>query len=1040
MATVATSTPARNLADAHRQVRSPLERLRGCIRTYVGFEGALVFGLYVALWFWIGLAFDYGFFKLFGIDWVQQVPWSFRAVLLGLLSAGLLAAVSLKVLTRLFREFRDAALALVLERRFPDVLGDRLITAVELSDPDKAAEYGYSPAMVRETIHEAARRVADVPVKEVFDWKRLKRRAVLVGVLTLGVYLLVGAGFTTFASVRQGGFTMAGFRDLHEVSAIWFERNILLQDTIWPRRAYLELIDFPASGEIRLGRGATPPTLRARALKYVIAGAPSREAQDRYRAALEARGESAEHVEELLKAFRKKPAEGWRGLAWADLTPPLFDGPIPHVEVIKTWQPRNPAAGLTLDEIELKLKPDEEIGKDLPPDEKNALRTVLDQVAERAKDPAMSRKIRVLTVPDEAVLVCKGNTTSSRTTLQKVAGNEYTGQFSELRETVTFTVQGEDYATAPRRVVVVEPPVLETLTRAEERPAYIYYRPSLDGKPEDLRGKKQLIEEAGVSLQGGEVSRLDVPAGTNVTLTARASKDLQSVRIVPRKNAAAPAGGILPEDVARPPFRTFRARFDNVRTEQAFTFEFTDEDGVNGQRQVVIVPSEDAPPKIRELAPDEIVRKVKEGFMVAVGARIPFKGKVSDDYGLSAVRYVFTINRLETTRVNVRNVLPLGALPLFAPRGQGALPGAVALTLGLALAEKPGDAARNKPVAERLALPRFEQTLRERQQVKEFLPLPEVLDLLGKKQKLPYRALTSEFEVRPDEWLRVEEEASIGCDFPLWKLRLEESDPRKTQPRYQMDLQLEAVDTDLDGAVAAGRPQPHAKLSDERFTFIIVSANELLVEIAKEEEKLYGDLDGAVNKILETEAKLAQVNLDLSGPRLKAEDLGPMSVRCEQVVEVLEKSQLAVRDVSTAYAKILRELKTNQVEPRIVDRVETKIVKPLGDVDADFDKTRDGVLAFRKALDNNELSLDLRIAAARVAAGVARQEIHDLLTKLNAILGAMEGMTTINKLIENLVKIEKAELEQSENIQGIKKKLVEDILKGVLQNPEEKKP
>ncbi len=204
MASVTTPlTPHRNLDEAQQQVRSPLERLRGYIRTYVSLEGAAVLGLYLALWFWIGLIFDYGFFKLFGIDWVQDLPWSFRACLLIVLIAGLLAAVATQVFRRLFREFRDPALALVLERRFPGQLGDRLITAVELSDPDKAAAQGYSPAMVRATIHEAARRVADLPLQHVFDWHRLRQKGIVVAVLSVGLYLLAGASFTAVASLRN---------------------------------------------------------------------------------------------------------------------------------------------------------------------------------------------------------------------------------------------------------------------------------------------------------------------------------------------------------------------------------------------------------------------------------------------------------------------------------------------------------------------------------------------------------------------------------------------------------------------------------------------------------------------------------------------------------------------------------------------------------------------------------------------------------------------------------------------------------------------
>src|SRR5262249_38184074 len=159
-------------------------------------------------------------------------------------------------------------------------------------------------------------------------------------------------------------------------------------------------------------------------------------------------------------------------------------------------------------------------------------------------------------------------------------------------------------------------------------------------------------------------------------LTARASKDLQSVRIVQRKTGQKVTAS-NPE-LLDP--RTFRTRLEDVRQEQAFTFEYVDSDGVVGQRQIAIVPAEDAPPKIRDLAPDDIVRKVKEGYMVAVGARVPFKGKVHDDYGLSALRYVYSVRRLESglrsiDRIRMQLVLP-GVFMLAPCTGQGPLPAA----------------------------------------------------------------------------------------------------------------------------------------------------------------------------------------------------------------------------------------------------------------------------------------------------------------------------------------------------------------------------
>ena len=133
---------------------------------------------------------------------------------------------------------------------------------------------------------------------------------------------------------------------------------------------------------------------------------------------------------------------------------------MPELTLPADWKVRELRAGLTLDEIELNLAKSE-THKTLAAETKAGMREVLDQLDIRAADPALSRKLRKLTIPEEALLIYKGNNTNSQTTMQRLADNEYTGQFGDLKETVTFSVQGLDYYTTPRKVVVVDPPVLE---------------------------------------------------------------------------------------------------------------------------------------------------------------------------------------------------------------------------------------------------------------------------------------------------------------------------------------------------------------------------------------------------------------------------------------------------------------------------------------------------------------------------------------------------------------------------------------------------
>ncbi len=111
------------------------------------------------MWFCLGLIFDYGFFKVTSFDWALDGSWWLRATVLGLVVVGYFAYLFFRVFRRLTKEFSYPALALVLERRYPKLLGDRLITAVELADVDAMAKYGYSKEMIRATIAEARGRV-----------------------------------------------------------------------------------------------------------------------------------------------------------------------------------------------------------------------------------------------------------------------------------------------------------------------------------------------------------------------------------------------------------------------------------------------------------------------------------------------------------------------------------------------------------------------------------------------------------------------------------------------------------------------------------------------------------------------------------------------------------------------------------------------------------------------------------------------------------------------------------------------------------------
>ena len=191
-----------------------LDRLRSRIRQYVLLEGlALVVALLGGL-FWGSFLIDLCYFQLSRLE----LPRWFRATVLiggiGLLAFGLIAWVVL----RLLRSLRAKALALVLERRFPE-LDDRLITAVEVADGLPASDSPITTAMLRQTIIDATRTVGTLDLGGVFDKRPIRRAILIASVLAASI---LGLAVTNSAAMER-----------------WIAGYLNLRDGYWPRETEL---------------------------------------------------------------------------------------------------------------------------------------------------------------------------------------------------------------------------------------------------------------------------------------------------------------------------------------------------------------------------------------------------------------------------------------------------------------------------------------------------------------------------------------------------------------------------------------------------------------------------------------------------------------------------------------------------------------------------------------------------------------------------------------------------------------------------------
>ncbi len=236
-------TKKRTRGNLPPRIKAVLSRLRWRIRRYVLLEGLATAIVFVGIAFWVGLALDY-VPVLLG---AHEMPRAARLLLLVVISIGLLTIVYRLIMRRLFVRLAAPSLAILIERHFPD-LNESLVTSVELAD--ESPPQLTTQTLLARTVQQADTKLAEVPLDRVLNRRPLVRRWTLAGVLMASVLAL-------------GLFS-------RDALATWTTRMLLLSDQPWPRRAHIELLEFPnrqrivargADLTIRVRADATRPTL-----------------------------------------------------------------------------------------------------------------------------------------------------------------------------------------------------------------------------------------------------------------------------------------------------------------------------------------------------------------------------------------------------------------------------------------------------------------------------------------------------------------------------------------------------------------------------------------------------------------------------------------------------------------------------------------------------------------------------------------------------------------------------------------------------------
>jgi hypothetical protein len=882
------------------QVYHPLDRLRGVIRRYVVIEGILSAAIFLVTWYVLAIALDFGVFKAFTWDWVQDGTKWIRIVALVVALVLLGSIVVFRIVRRLTTEFTYPSLALVLERRFPKVLGDRLITAVELADIEQAARYGYSAGMIRQTVSEARELVGTVPVNEVFNWRRLQ----MMGLLAVGMPLAVVIVAFAVHAFSTGAFrpVHAGWKLLH-VSSILAERDVLLLNTPWPRRALLELDPGIKESGLRVARDGAAPQVKVKSFRWVIAD-------------------------------RNVP-DGWRALRWSDVTESRLGIHAPELPFASLGFPDEKAAlsayanSWTVDAIWERARDNpiirDKLSNVMGGDNHVALQRVFDRLEEMADDPAMGRVLRHLDPPNSVSFDYVGTRTGGGGPLNAEANGEYVGEIGGLREDVTFVIKAEDYRTPPRAIILIPPPTLINLTRVEYQPAYLHYYPPLVPDPDrpnemmklgfsSLKGKLQTMQEEKLSLTGDK-SVFVVPEGTEVVITGVTELPITKAYAKPKVGKVP---GAKPGSAALVPLtlvddNTFAIEFKGaarLTSPVEFDLVFENSDKVQSTRSVLIQVTEDQAPVV-EVVP-EFIRRVGTLFYVTPRAKIPFNpdSSISDDNGLSKVEYTAT-DWPEDSPIGRARRCGLVTAAIIAPGGLGGIsfPSVFQGTYhanAFRTLDK-GDSRRTSSFIVSSFNSKANEVVSETQ--------VRLDHLLAEPLANPKNDLVKRMTLKSDHHVETTRNRGVlesvkwiidGDYFDVRKLNLEVS-AGDIQPRYMVELNVRATDGNYDtGPKSSSNPEP--------IRLLVVSPGDLLYEISKDEEVLGIKLDDAIKK-LESARKKYQFVQSKNG-FANLDELDAVKVRSKDAMQDVAKAKEAVQIILREFRRIQKECIYNQLDEK----------------------------------------------------------------------------------------------------------------------------
>ncbi|MEM7477039.1 MAG: hypothetical protein AAF483_18805 [Planctomycetota bacterium] len=227
------------------KVQQTLQEVRSLLRKYVWTQTAFSIACLILFLFWLGGCIDFLPVTM-GAD--ESPRWLRIAILAGM-GLGALWTVVFWALPRLTAQIRDRSIALLLERKHPE-LENHLITAVELAEPstyagefDEVSNPAAYDTMLTQVHSNLDAQVGKVEPKSLFDWQPVWAARISTG-LALAI-------------------TLAACFMMPNWMGRWSKRLFLLSDEPWPRQALLRADGVqvqlpPFTGQLAAERSVIP--------------------------------------------------------------------------------------------------------------------------------------------------------------------------------------------------------------------------------------------------------------------------------------------------------------------------------------------------------------------------------------------------------------------------------------------------------------------------------------------------------------------------------------------------------------------------------------------------------------------------------------------------------------------------------------------------------------------------------------------------------------------------------------------------------------